>query len=671
MTLAHTFIMKLSGVTPRLRLALFAFGLILCFTLPALGLMVLVFSFVALLLMLGGTPMLKRLLGLGLFTALGLIPIMFTSQSASSLWYIGPWGIDSSSLRQALHIGLRVLATSSWVWLMLLITPIYQLCRELRMAGVPRLLVDLFELTYRYLYLLIETAQQILEAQQARLGYRNVRAKLSDGGLLLGQTFVLAHSQAQSMYEGLQTRHYERAESPTASSLSAPTSSPLLTLSNICYTYPSGGRGLDALRLTIHAGERIALLGANGAGKSTLMRLLVGLLREQSGSITLNGQQLNHSSASLLYRRKHIALVMQQASHQLFCPSVEEEIAFGLRNIGLTPSQVSERTEAIITAYDLQPLRHKAPHELSEGQRKWVSLAAVLALEPSVILLDEPTAALDAIYTERVLTLLEELSHQGRTIILSTHDPQLAYRWAERACVLADGRLAYDGALEALYAQPDTAKALHIALPIALTPYPTKPRGAHQPCRLALYHSPEMRVLIIGGGRATERKVSTLVERGIRPTIVAPELTSSLEGMNRAGQVVWQARYYTPSTDSLTGYQLIVAATGQADLDRNICLEARRQGLMVASVSEPEWGTIEFAAQGSSQGIDLAVHTAWRLPELSQALRTHYLSHVPTSWGGQLERLSELRRSAHDGDTNARAQYQALKDLLLDELNHL
>lgn len=669
--------MRLSSCSPRLRLSFFVLGLVLCLTLPTFGLMVLALVFVSLLLMLGGTPILKRLLALALFTFLGLLPIMLTTQSASSIWHVGPWGIDSTSLHQVLHIGLRVLSTSSFVWLMLIITPIYQLCRELRMAGVPRLLVELFELTYRYLYLLIETAQQILEAQQARLGYRNIRAKISDGGLLLGQTFVLAHSHAQSMYEGLQTRHYEggteQAEnnSSSHSTLSPSNSTPLLCINNICFTYPNGSRGLDALTLTIHAGERIALLGANGAGKSTLMRLLVGLLREQSGSITLNGQQLNHSSSSLLYRRKHIALVMQQASYQLFCPSVEEEIAFGLRNIGLTPSQVSERTEAIITAYDLQPLRHKAPHELSEGQRKWVSLAAVLALEPSVILLDEPTAALDAIYTERVLTLLEELSHQGRTIILSTHDPQLAYRWAERACVLADGYLAYDGALETLYAQSDTAKSLHIALPIGFNPYPSGVRESQQSCRLALYHSPELNALIIGGGRAAERKARTLVDRGIRPTIVAPELTSGLDEMTKVGQLVWQAKHYAPRTDSLTGYQLIVAATGIVELDRNICLEARRQGLMVASASEPEWGTVEFAAQGSSQGIDLAVHTAWRLPELSQTLRTHYLNQMPTNWGEQLERLSTLRESARLGDTDAKAQYQALKDLLLDELNHL
>ena len=123
--------------------------------------------------------------------------------------------------------------------------------------------------------------------------------------------------------------------------------------------------------------------------------------------------------------RQQVALVLQNSNYQLFTPSVEDEIAFGLKNMGLREEALHKRLEELLTRYNLAELRHKPPHELSEGQKKWVALVAVLATDPEVLILDEPTAALDALYTERVLDLLEQLHLAGKTII----SPPTTWSW--------------------------------------------------------------------------------------------------------------------------------------------------------------------------------------------------------------------------------------------------
>lgn len=644
------------------RLGLPLVGLVLALTLPSPALL----GFVALAAYgawagITGGKGLGRMAVAWLFIVLGVFPLAISRADETMLIEVYGWGIDSNGIRLALTVGLRALAALGCMAVLLAMNPIYRLCAELRRLGVPRLFVELLELSYRHIHLLLEMGEQIRSAQLCRLGYGSPRAKVEHAGQLFAQSFVLAHSQAEMLYEGLLTRqHDEGGPIATPRSLSSG-SSPLLSLEHITYAY--GKRtALEDLSLNIFSGERIALLGANGAGKSTLMRLLAGLIREQSGQLQFAGRLLLMDSSALRLQRRHIALVMQRASHQLFCPSVEDEIAFGLRNIGLSGEALASKVEDVIRAYHLEDLRSLPPHLLSEGQQKWVSIAAVLALEPDIILLDEPTATLDAIYTQRVLALLDELSSRGKTVILSTHDMNLAYSWAERAVVLRRGRLLYDGGLSELFASDSLPAEAHIARPYGL-PLPVEVQQGGGDYRLALYHSSHSTALVVGGGRGALRKVQTLTRAGLTVRILSPDLVPELAKMIAPPRLTWQATTYTE--DALTPLpSLVVAATGDVELDRQICDQAMKRGALVANLSSTDEGNVQFAAQAYRAGVSLSVHTDYRLPEVAQAVRDRCLRAIDASWELDLRELARLRQADMESEA-----YTQLKEEILRQIN--
>lgn len=620
----------------------------------------------------------RRILIVWLFVGLGVAPLAVGRESGDSLMALWGWGISSESLALALRVGLRAIVATGAMFLLLELNPIYLLCSELRRMGLPRLFVDLIELSYRYINLLLETGEQILQAQRCRLGYRGIKAKIEHSGLLFAQSFVLAHSEAEAMYEGLLSRQYDEPEDTSArvsvsstSSASSPRNS-LLSLRGVGFAYGSDHEALRGITLDLTRGERIALLGANGAGKSTLMRLITGLIREQSGELHLLGLHLGRTDADMRLQRQRIALVMQNANHQLFCPSVQDEIAFGLKNIGLEGEALQARVERIIAEYELEALRAKPPHLLSEGQKKWVSIAAVLALDPDLILLDEPTAALDAHYTKLVLELLDRLHAEGKTIILSTHDMNLAYSWASRALVLSRGELIYDGPLEPLFASDTLLERARIDRPYGMEVGREAPDASPSTYRLALYHRGGQRALVVGGGRGAWRKVQTLVEAGLSCHILAPECCAELTELHATGAIQWQRCSYTPEV-RLSNYHIVIAGTGDEPTDRAICMRAMRLGLLACSLSDPLLGNIQLAAQAHEQGIDLAVHTEYRLPEIAQAVRNTLAAQIPPEWGEELKALSLARERmlrASDEDEGYRDEYQRLKDKILKRFDH-
>ena len=177
------------------------------------------------------------------------------------------------------------------------------------------------ELSYRYIHLLLERGEYIKDAQLLRLGYRTWRERYRHGGMLLSRSFILAHSEAEDMYEGLLTRRFEESDNSTTNTDVRTTETEgdtLLSLDKIVFAYNKTQIALDEVSLDIKRGERIVLLGANGSGKSTLMKLLAGLHREQSGLFILEGQELNRNPKDLRWQRERIALIMQNANHQLF-----------------------------------------------------------------------------------------------------------------------------------------------------------------------------------------------------------------------------------------------------------------------------------------------------------------------------------------------------------------
>ena len=207
----------------------------------------------------------------------------------------------------------------------------------------------------------------------------------------------------------------------------------------LCFGYDAGHPVLDGLDLVVERGERVAVLGPNGAGKTTLMLHLNGLLRG-AGELQVAGLRVEPETLPTL--RARVGLVFQDPDDQLFMPSVAEDVGFGPRNLGLAEPEVRARVAAALGAVRMGHAAERAPHQLSMGERRRVAVAGVLACEPELLVLDEPSANLDPRARRE---LLEVLAALDRTLMVVTHDLPFAAELCERAVILADGRVAADG----------------------------------------------------------------------------------------------------------------------------------------------------------------------------------------------------------------------------------
>ncbi|MBK6400813.1 MAG: ABC transporter ATP-binding protein [Rhodocyclaceae bacterium] len=214
----------------------------------------------------------------------------------------------------------------------------------------------------------------------------------------------------------------------------------ILEICNVRHVYATGSNGLAGCSLNIRQGSRNALLGANGSGKTTLLQQLNGLLRPTSGAILIDGAPLDYSRNGLAALRRRVGLVFQNPDRQLFSASVCEDVSFGPLNLGLDEAEVRERVAQSLAAVGMTAMAERPVHHLSFGQKKRVCIAGVLAMRPEVLLLDEPMAGLDGAAQTELLAVLDDLSGRGITIVLSTHDVDFAYRWADDIHVLAAGR---------------------------------------------------------------------------------------------------------------------------------------------------------------------------------------------------------------------------------------
>ncbi len=195
---------------------------------------------------------------------------------------------------------------------------------------------------------------------------------------------------------------------------------------------------LDGATLTVPAGRRLAVLGANGSGKTTLLRCLSGALRPLAGTVTVDGGPLVHSRRGLREHRQTVQLVLQDPDDQLFSASVAQDVSFGPLNLGLPEDTVRAR---VVEALDLLAVGHLAgrpSHQLSFGERKRVAIAGAVAMRPCVLLLDEPTAGLDPSAVADTLAALSRLQEHDSTVVMSTHDVDLALRWADEVAVVVD-----------------------------------------------------------------------------------------------------------------------------------------------------------------------------------------------------------------------------------------
>jgi cobalt/nickel transport system ATP-binding protein len=205
------------------------------------------------------------------------------------------------------------------------------------------------------------------------------------------------------------------------------------------FSYPNGVPALSGVDLSVGHGERVAVLGPNGAGKTTLMLHLNGLL-SGAGSLSVAGIDAAGGNAREL--RARVGLVFQDPDDQLFMPTVREDVAFGPLNLGAAPHEAAARADAALREVRMEHVAQRAPHQLSLGQRRRVAIATVLAMDPSLLVLDEPSASLDPRARRELLRMLEGLS---QTLLVVTHDLPFAAELCERAFVLSGGRIVADG----------------------------------------------------------------------------------------------------------------------------------------------------------------------------------------------------------------------------------
>ncbi|MEU8519869.1 ATP-binding cassette domain-containing protein [Streptomyces sp. NBC_01216] len=215
------------------------------------------------------------------------------------------------------------------------------------------------------------------------------------------------------------------------------TRSTVVELVEAGFAYQDGPAVLDGIRFAVPEGRATALLGRNGSGKTTLMRLLSGGLRPGSGRLLLDGTEVTYDRKGLTRLRTTVQLVVQDPDDQLFAASVGQDVSFGPMNLGLPEEEVRLRTREALEALDIVSLEDRPTHLLSYGQRKRAAIAGAVAMRPRVLIMDEPTAGLDPHGQERLLEVLARLRDSGTTVVMATHDVDLALRWADDAAVLA------------------------------------------------------------------------------------------------------------------------------------------------------------------------------------------------------------------------------------------
>lgn len=216
----------------------------------------------------------------------------------------------------------------------------------------------------------------------------------------------------------------------------------ILEVRDMEYEYDDGTKALDGINFNIYKGEKIALLGANGAGKSTLFLCLNGVYQPTKGMILLDDIPVDYSKKGLISLRSKVGIIFQEPDDQIFLSDVYEEIAFGACNLGIGKEEVKLRVNAVIERLNITSFLEKPTHFLSGGQKKQVSIADVLVMKPDIIILDEPTASLDQKHATLVKKTVQELNEMGITMIISTHDMDYAFEFADRIILLKEGKVA-------------------------------------------------------------------------------------------------------------------------------------------------------------------------------------------------------------------------------------
>ena len=240
----------------------------------------------------------------------------------------------------------------------------------------------------------------------------------------------------------------------------------LFDIEDLTHEYSDGTLALDHVSVGFKRSERIALLGTNGSGKTTLLNHLNGILKPTSGRILFDGNPLKYDAKSLLELRKRVGFVFQDPNDQLFAPTVKQDVAFGPLNLGYSTEKVKVIVEEALAIVGMSGFGDKPPHFMSLGQKKRVALAGVLAMEPEVIIMDEPTSNLDPRATSDILHLLLQLNKEkGITLLLATHDVDMVPLFATEMYVLNKGKLVSQGTPKESFSNGELIRQVNLRSP--------------------------------------------------------------------------------------------------------------------------------------------------------------------------------------------------------------
>jgi len=240
----------------------------------------------------------------------------------------------------------------------------------------------------------------------------------------------------------------------------------LFQLENLSHRYSDGTLALDDVSLSFAKGERTALLGTNGSGKTTLLHHLNGILKPTSGKVFFEDKPLEYDSKSLLDLRRRVGFVFQDPNDQLFAPTVKQDVAFGPLNLGHPADQVKKAVDEALRTVGMAEYADKPPHFLSLGQKKRVALAGVLAMQPEVLIMDEPTSNLDPRATSEILHLLLHLNKEfGITLLLATHDVDMVPLFANKLYILNKGKIVSEGSPGELFSDAELIRSVNLRSP--------------------------------------------------------------------------------------------------------------------------------------------------------------------------------------------------------------
>ncbi|MDW5551679.1 energy-coupling factor ABC transporter ATP-binding protein [Methanosarcina sp.] len=335
----------------------------------------------------------------------------------------------------------------------------------------------------------------------------------------------------------------------------------ILEARDLKYVYPDGTVAVQDLNLEIKKGKKVAFVGQNGSGKSTLFLLLNGTLKPAQGDVLFHGVPFKYDSKSLRDIRKSIGIVFQNSDDQIFAPTVYQDVAFGPANLGYSKERVDSCVQKALEQVGLSRLKDKPPHHLSGGQKKRVAIAGIMAMEPEVIILDEPLSNLDPVGADEIMDLLNEFNQFGSTIIISTHDVDLAYRWSDYVFLLTNSKIIGQGTPAEVFKEPELLKKA----------------GLRQPTTLEIYHEIERRGLASGGN--SPKTIPELVNTLKPIDLIWVDVPPGVKEGDNLNLGIMYGQYATHSP-----YEAVNATVLHVHPDGRAIVELKRKGIKAGGI---------------------------------------------------------------------------------------